>query len=32
VLYEIDAMEKEGLDRAEGLGYGYEEKTVSVCN
>jgi gamma-glutamylcyclotransferase (GGCT)/AIG2-like uncharacterized protein YtfP len=30
VLYEIPAHEKEHLDRAEGLGFGYEEKVVQV--
>ena len=30
VLYEIPAHEKKNLDRAEGLGYGYEEKQVSI--
>lgn len=30
VLYEIPANEKKNLDRAEGLGYGYEEKQVSI--
>ena len=30
VLYEIPANEKKKLDRAEGLGYGYEEKQVSI--
>ena len=33
VLYRILASEKNNLDRAEGLGNGYEEKTVTViCN
>ncbi|MBD2720001.1 gamma-glutamylcyclotransferase [Synechococcus sp. FACHB-909] len=30
VLYEIPAHEKKHLDRAEGLGFGYEEKPVLV--
>lgn len=30
VLYEIPAHEKQHLDRAEGLGFGYEEKHVLV--
>lgn len=30
VLYEMDASEKPCLDRKEGLGDGYEEKTVEV--
>ncbi len=30
VLYEIDESEKAALDRAEGLGYGYDEKEVFV--
>ncbi len=30
VLYEIPAHEKQHLDRAEGLGFGYEEKDVLV--
>ena len=29
VVYEIDESES-ALDRAEGLGYGYDEKTVTV--
>lgn len=29
-LFEIDSSEKTALDRAEGLGYGYNEKTVKV--
>lgn len=29
-LFEIDSSEKSSLDRAEGLGYGYNEKTVKV--
>ncbi len=32
VLYEIDESEKIVLDRAEGLGYGYDEKEVVVSN
>jgi gamma-glutamylcyclotransferase (GGCT)/AIG2-like uncharacterized protein YtfP len=33
VLYEIPAHEKQHLDRAEGLGFGYTEKHVLVeCN
>jgi len=31
-LFEINEAEKEALDRAEGLGYGYSEKTVTVQN
>lgn len=31
-LFEINEDEKPDLDRAEGLGYGYEEKIVSVSN
>ena len=31
-LFDIDKSEKEVLDRAEGLGKGYEEKTVEVHN
>lgn len=31
-LFEIDANEKSILDKAEGLGYGYEEKTVTVLS
>lgn len=31
-LYEIDATEKHLLDLAEGLGNGYEEKTIKVFN
>lgn len=31
-LYEIDEAEKPNLDRAEGLGYGYEEKIIKVFN
>ena len=30
VLYEIPPDEKKNLDQAEGLGFGYEEKEVSV--
>lgn len=30
VLYEISEHEKRGLDRAEGLGYGYEQVVVEV--
>lgn len=29
-LFEIDENEKRSLDRAEGLGYGYDEKRVEV--
>ncbi|MEO3988139.1 gamma-glutamylcyclotransferase family protein [Plesiomonas shigelloides] len=29
-LFEIDENEKKALDRAEGLGYGYDEKIVQV--
>ncbi|MUJ20624.1 gamma-glutamylcyclotransferase [Aliivibrio fischeri] len=29
-LFEIDEKEKSSLDRAEGLGYGYDEKLVQV--
>ncbi len=32
VLYEIDPADKFNLDRAEGLGYGYDEKEVWVYN
>lgn len=32
VLYQIDKSEKVLLDRAEGLGYGYEEKEVNVSD
>ena len=32
VLWEIDPGEKGALDRAEGLGYGYDEKNVKVLN
>ena len=31
-LYEIDEIEKQDLDRAEGLGCGYEEKYIKVFN
>ena len=31
-LFEINDDEKEALDRAEGLGYGYDEKIVNVLN
>lgn len=31
-LFEISDSEKDALDRAEGLGYGYQEKKVFVCN
>lgn len=31
-LFEISADEKGALDRAEGLGYGYDEKIVKVEN
>lgn len=30
VLFELDPKEKDALDSAEGLHYGYEEKTVTV--
>lgn len=30
VLYEVAATEKDALDRAEGLGHGYDEMTVTV--
>ncbi len=30
VLFNIDPTEKQDLDHAEGLGYGYEEKDVEV--
>jgi cation transport regulator ChaC len=30
VVYRIDETEKPGLDRAEGLGFGYEQKYVSI--
>ncbi|HHX8335971.1 TPA: gamma-glutamylcyclotransferase family protein [Vibrio diabolicus] len=29
-LFEIDENEKKALDRAEGLGYGYDQKLVNV--
>ncbi|MCP5197632.1 MAG: gamma-glutamylcyclotransferase [Gammaproteobacteria bacterium] len=32
VVFAIDPMEKENLDRVEGLGQGYEEKTVDLQN
>lgn len=32
VVYEIDKSEEANLDRAEGLGYGYKEKTVQVTS
>ena len=32
VVFEIDPSEKRKLDRAEGLGYGYEEKEVTVID
>ncbi|WP_386082698.1 gamma-glutamylcyclotransferase family protein [Vreelandella sp. F11] len=32
VLFKIDSAEKSALDRAEGLGYGYEEKEVTVLS
>lgn len=31
-LYELDENEKSALDRAEGLGNGYEEKVIKVFN
>ena len=31
VLFEIDPQELSLLDRAEGCGYGYEHKTVTLC-
>jgi len=31
VVYEIDKSEKGELDKAEGLGHGYEEKTINIC-
>ena len=31
-LYEINELEKSALDRAEGLGNGYEEKIIRVFN
>jgi len=30
VLFEINSSEKSALDRAEGLGFGYDEKEVTV--
>jgi len=30
VLYEVDRREKAGVDRAEGLGHGYNEKEVEI--
>lgn len=30
VIYEIDKKQKSDLDRAEGLGYGYEEAHITV--
>ncbi|HED12762.1 MAG TPA: gamma-glutamylcyclotransferase [Gammaproteobacteria bacterium] len=30
VVYEIDPMEKGALDRAEGLGYGYDESRLPI--
>jgi len=30
VLFEMDATDKPTLDRAEGLGYGYQEKEITV--
>ncbi len=32
VLFDISSAEKEDLDKAEGLGHGYDQKTVSVLN
>jgi gamma-glutamylcyclotransferase (GGCT)/AIG2-like uncharacterized protein YtfP len=32
VVFEIDPTEKKALDRVEGLGQGYEEKTVDLQN
>ncbi|TQV85542.1 gamma-glutamylcyclotransferase family protein [Aliikangiella coralliicola] len=32
VLFDIDAGEKPQLDKAEGLGYGYNEKEVTVVD
>lgn len=32
VLFEIDSEEKDKLDRIEGLGYGYDEKTVDLVD
>lgn len=31
-LFEIDSTEKTALDRAEGLGYGYDEKEVTILS
>ena len=31
-LYEIDTIEKQDLERAEGLGYGYDEKFITIFN
>jgi hypothetical protein len=30
VLFMVDAKDKEGLDKAEGLGYGYADQVVTV--
>jgi gamma-glutamylcyclotransferase len=30
VIFEIDAAQKQRLDEAEGLGWGYEEKSISL--
>jgi gamma-glutamylcyclotransferase len=30
VLFDIDESEKKSLDKAEGLGYGYEQKKITV--
>ncbi|WP_372879732.1 gamma-glutamylcyclotransferase family protein [Spongiibacter marinus] len=32
VLFKIDPAEKSALDKAEGLGYGYEKKEVTVSS
>lgn len=32
VLFEIHATEKKALDKAESLGWGYEEKNITVIN
>lgn len=32
VLFEIEAIEKPALDTVEGLGYGYQEKTVTLLS
>lgn len=32
VVFEIDPTEKKALDQVEGLGHGYEEKTVDLQN